>query len=247
MPPKKTESTTPTSDTPKRKRGRPAGQPKTAPQPVLEPHISITGKTTVKYLNNADMLKAVLESKEMGHMSDTLARMLMMLVRRYASKGNFSGYSYNDEMQSFALVSLTRTWASFDPAKSSNCFAYFTQCTHNSFIQYLAVEKKQQLIRDEMMIDGGLMPSYSYQLDHASQHHSDHDPYGDDTIREYSGEAYSRKGGGSGLGSGAQAIDKHFESEVDDSDDEDGAASHVEEGISPRNPLDEFLSNPEDD
>lgn len=175
--------TTPDVEPVKKRRGRPPGSSsKKVVVTEPEPHISASGKRTVKYLNNADMLKAVIESKKQGKMSDTLARMLMMLVKRYASKANFASYTYNDEMQSYALLSLTRTWASFKEDRSSNCFAYYTQCVKNSFIQYLQSEKKNQKMRDELMIESGYLPSYSYQLDYASKHHHQHDDYygGDD-------------------------------------------------------------------
>jgi hypothetical protein len=163
--------------TPAKRRGRPPGTPRTAPQPVIiksQPQMfNAQGKPIVKYLNNADMLKAVLASKEKGRMNEELATMLMMLVKRYGTKGNFVGYTYNDEMQSFALMMLTKTWASFNEKKSPNCFAYYTQCVKNSFIQYLKTEKKNQRLRDALLCDAGFMPSYSYQLDYSRKHHDE--------------------------------------------------------------------------
>lgn len=220
----------------KPRRGRPVGSVKKPPTVVHEPHIAASGKLTVKYLNNADMLKAVLDSKAQGAMSDTLARMLMLLVRRYASKGNFVNYTYNDEMQSFALQSLCKTWASFDPEKSSNCFGYYTQCTKNSFIQYLGIEKKQQRIRDKLMIAEGLLPSFSYQLDHASEHHNDYSGEYDDSVRDIPTGA----GGG---GYSSKSLDKHFDAvdstDVDEEDHTDGTPDDV--GIKPRHELDDFI------
>ena len=81
-------------------------------------------------------------------MSNDLAKMLQLLTSRYAKKGNFANYTYNDDMQSYAMLMLVKTWNSFDPAKSSNPFAFFTQCIKNSFIQYLNYEKRQRDIRD---------------------------------------------------------------------------------------------------
>lgn len=162
--------------TPKR-RGRPPGTPRTAPQAVIvsseTPTLNAQGKPVVRYLNNSDMLKAVVASKAEGRMNPTLATMLSMLVKRYATKGNFVNYTYNDDMQSFALMMLVRTWASFDEKKWTNCFAYYTQCVKNSFIQYLNTEKKNQRLRDALIVDAGFMPSYSYQLDNARKMHDE--------------------------------------------------------------------------
>lgn len=119
----------------------------------------------VNYLNNKDLLADVISCKEKGVMSDKLARKLQILTERYAKKGNYANYTYNDDMQAYAMMMLVKTWSSFDPAKSSNPFAFFTQCIKHSFIQYLNQEKKQRNIRDELLVDIGLSPSYTFQLE----------------------------------------------------------------------------------
>jgi RNA polymerase sigma factor (sigma-70 family) len=130
--------------------------------------ITQAGKTI--YLNNRELLAAVKKSKELGRMSDTLARMLQLLCSKYAKKGNFINYSYNEDMQSYAMMMLVRTWNSFDPEKSNNPFAFFTQCIKNSFIQYLNQEKRQRVIRDELLVDQGMNPSYGYGDEEGSDH-----------------------------------------------------------------------------
>lgn len=117
------------------------------------------------YLNNKDLLLAVLESKSKGQMNNTLATMLQLLCNKYAKKGNFANYSYNDDMQAYAMLMLVKTWNSFDPQKSNNPFAFFTQCIKNSFIQYLNQERRQRDIRDETLLSCGLNPSHSYVYD----------------------------------------------------------------------------------
>lgn len=120
--------------------------------------------TKVLYLNNKELLAAVKKSKRKGEMSNELARMLQMLCTRYAKKGNFINYTYNEDMQAYAMMMLVRTWNSFDPEKSSNPFAFFTQCIKNSFIQYLNQEKRQRNIRDLALVDQGLNPSYGFEM-----------------------------------------------------------------------------------
>lgn len=116
----------------------------------------------VNYLNNRDLLAEAKASKERDQMTDKFARMLQLLCAKYARKGNFVNYSYNEDMQSYAMLMLVRTWKSFDPKKSSNAFAFFTQCIKNSYIQYLNQEKRQRVIRDLLLIDQGLNPSHGY-------------------------------------------------------------------------------------
>jgi DNA-directed RNA polymerase specialized sigma24 family protein len=114
------------------------------------------------YLNNKDLLAEVVKSKAQQQMSDKLALMLTMLCKKYAKRGNFANYSYNDDMQGYAMLMLVKTWNSFDPAKSNNPFAFFTQCIKNSFIQYLNHEKTQRDIKNETLIAAGMNPSYGY-------------------------------------------------------------------------------------
>ena len=114
------------------------------------------------YLSNKMLLEAVIEAKQAGYMTDNLARKLQLLCSKYAKKGNFVNYSYNSDMQSYAMLMLVRTWNSFNPAKSSNPFAFFTQCIKNSFKQYLNQEKRQRVIKDEVLIGLGMDPSYSF-------------------------------------------------------------------------------------
>ena len=122
-------------------------------------------KKKTNYLNNKDLLTEVITSKEQGKMTNKLAHMLQLLTARYGKKGNWANYTYNEDMQAYAILSLVKTWNNFNPAKSENPFAFFTQCIKHSFIQYLKMEKRQRTIRDEILVDKGLTPSFNYQLE----------------------------------------------------------------------------------
>ncbi len=134
-------------------------QEKTAISAILAP------PKKKNYLNNKDMLVQLALSREKGRMTDELAKMFMMLSERYAKKGCYIGYSYNDDMRSHALMSLVTAWPKFNPEKSSNPFAFFTECIKNSFNQILNSEKKQRVTRDVLLIKNGLDPSYSFSSD----------------------------------------------------------------------------------
>ena len=120
----------------------------------------------VNYLNNKDLLKEHGFSKEQDQMTNKLAHMLTMLCARYGRRSNFANYTYNEDMQAYAMMMLVRTWRSFNPEKSNNPFAFFTQCIKNSFIQFLNSEKRHRTIRDELLVNQGLNPSFTYQLEH---------------------------------------------------------------------------------
>lgn len=133
------------------------------------------------YLNNKDLLAEVVLSKSQEKMSDKLAHMLQTLCARYGKKGNFANYTYNDDMQAYAMMMLVRTWNSFKPEKSNNPFAFFTQCIKNSFIQFLNQERRQRDIRDSLLVDNGLNPSLTYQMeDEAKQAKAKEEGYTND-------------------------------------------------------------------
>lgn len=123
--------------------------------------VTINGKTV--YLNNKELLAEIRVSKEAGQMSDKLARMLQLLCSRYARRGNFVNYSYNSDMQAYAMMVLVKVWGNFDLEKGNNPFAFYTQCIKNSFRQYLNEEREQRDVRDQELINQGLNPSYGYQ------------------------------------------------------------------------------------
>lgn len=116
------------------------------------------------FVNNGDLLAETIKSQEEGEMTDKLAAMLVKMCQRYtsSSKGHFINYSYLEDMRSYALVNLVTAWAKFKPKKSSNAFAFYTQCIHNSYLQFLKQEKKQRNIRDELLLDQGLNPSHTF-------------------------------------------------------------------------------------
>lgn len=99
-----------------------------------------------------------------GQITDKLATMYTMLCARYASRSNWRGYTYNDEMQSHALLSLVQSGLQFDESKSSNPFAYFTTITTNAFTRILNTEKRNQNIRDDLLEMNGLTPSFTRQM-----------------------------------------------------------------------------------
>lgn len=117
----------------------------------------------VKYLSNKNMMTQIYISKEQGYMSEELGNMLLLLAKRYSQKPNFCNYSYIDDMISWALVLCCRYWDNFNPEKSQNPFAFFTQIIKNAFIQYLNKESKARELRDALIVDSGMLPSYAYQ------------------------------------------------------------------------------------
>lgn len=102
-------------------------------------------------------------SKDHGTMTPKLAHMFIKLCERYATRSNWRGYTYNDEMRSQALLQLSQIGLQFDESKSQNPFAYYTAAITNSFTRVLNIEKRNQNLRDDILEMNGLTPSYTRQ------------------------------------------------------------------------------------
>lgn len=82
---------------------------------------------------------------------------LMMIATRLASKSNYSGYSFKQEMISDGIENCLMYLHNFNPEKSTNPFAYFTQIINFAFIRRIQKEKKQHYIKiknyNQMFLD----------------------------------------------------------------------------------------------
>ena len=102
-------------------------------------------------------------NRDHGNMTRKLATMFMKLCERYATRSNWRGYTYNEEMRGQALLQLSQIGLQFDESKSQNPFAYYTAAITNSFTRVLNIEKKMQNIRDDILEINGLNPSWTRQ------------------------------------------------------------------------------------
>jgi hypothetical protein len=102
-------------------------------------------------------------SKDHGKMTNKLAYMFIKLCERYATRSNWRGYTYNDEMRSQALLQLSQIGLQFDESKSLNPFAYYTAAITNAFTRVLNIEKRNQNLRDDILELNNLNPSYTRQ------------------------------------------------------------------------------------
>ena len=104
-----------------------------------------------------------------GKLTNKLGMMFLKLVERYSHRSNWRGYTYVDEMRGQALLQLSEVGLKFNEAKSDNPFAYYTAAITNSFTRVLNLEKRNQNIRDDILVDSGHMPSYTRQLAHEEE------------------------------------------------------------------------------
>jgi DNA-directed RNA polymerase specialized sigma subunit len=110
------------------------------------------------YVNNKDLLEALIlyqksvrESEDQGEntprVPDYIGKCIYQIATRLATKPNFSGYSYKEDMISDGIENCLQYIHNFNPEKSQNPFAYFTQIIWYAFLRRIAKEKKQMYIR----------------------------------------------------------------------------------------------------
>jgi len=110
------------------------------------------------YINNKDLYGVMKqyhaqyhEAKATGgplpQIPEFVGLALLMIATRLASKPNYSGYSFKQEMISDGIENCLMYLHNFDPAKSTNPFAYFTQIINYAFWRRIAKEKKQHYIK----------------------------------------------------------------------------------------------------
>ena len=74
-----------------------------------------------------------------------------------------TGNSYRDEMVADSMESCLRYIHNFNPAKSTNAFAYITQIIHNAFIRRIQKEQKQLYVKMRIVDETDFVNSYERQ------------------------------------------------------------------------------------
>lgn len=115
-------------------------------------------KKTNNYISNKlfyeEMVKyraAYEKTKEEGKpnppIPEYVGKCFLLIAQNLSNKPSFIGYSYKEEMISDGIETCVRYAYLFNPAKSNNPFAYFTQAIKMSFIRRINNEKKQQYLK----------------------------------------------------------------------------------------------------
>jgi len=82
---------------------------------------------------------------------------IMLIATRLATRPNFVGYSYKDEMISDGIENCLAYIHNFNPEKSTNPFAYFTQIIYYAFLRRIQKEKKQLYIKHKSFENSMIM------------------------------------------------------------------------------------------
>lgn len=82
---------------------------------------------------------------------------IFKIATRLATKPNFASYTYKDEMISDGIEVCIRYIHNFNPDKSNNPFAYFTQIIYFAFLQRIQKEKKQAYVKAKSFENSAIM------------------------------------------------------------------------------------------
>jgi hypothetical protein len=123
------------------------------------------------YINNADFLAALVEyrklcddaksnGKEDPRIPNYIGECFLKIAEHLSRKPNFISYSFRDEMISDGIENCLMYFRNFDPTKSSNPFAYFTQIIYFAFLRRIMKEKKQLYVKYKATQQYGILDEY---------------------------------------------------------------------------------------
>ena len=128
-------------------------------------------KKPKQYVNNADFMAALTQYKELSKQAEKsklpsppipnyIGECFMKIAEGLSHKPNFINYSYRDEMISDGIENCLMYFNNFDPNKSNNPFAYFTQIIYYAFLRRIQKEKKQTYVKYKATEQMGILDEF---------------------------------------------------------------------------------------
>lgn len=170
--------------------------------------MALTTKKKRNYVNNAEFLAAMIKYKkavreaedsgeELPRIPNYIGVCLYDIANRLAFRPNFINYTYRDDMVADGLENAIICINNFDPEKSSNPFAYFTQVIWFAFIRRIHKEKKQTYVRHKvlenaMLTDTAFERGEQSDFDSSSMKELSND-YMNDFVEKYEATMESKK------------------------------------------------------
>ena len=119
-------------------------------------------KKSEHYVNNKELLQALIVYREkVAHAKENdlpkpritnyLGECFLKIATHLSYKPNFVNYVFRDDMISDGIENCVQYIHNFDPEKSKNPFAYFTQIIHYAFLRRIQKEKKQLDIKTKII------------------------------------------------------------------------------------------------
>ena len=119
-------------------------------------------KKSEHYVNNKELLEALIVYRaKVAHAKENdlskpritnyLGSCFLKIATHLSYKPNFVNYMFRDDMISDGIENCVQYIHNFDPEKSRNPFAYFTQIIHYAFLRRIQKEKKQLDIKNKII------------------------------------------------------------------------------------------------
>ena len=123
------------------------------------------------YINNGDFLTALVDyktackeakinNKTPPAIPNYIGECFMKIAEGLSHKPNFINYTYRDEMMSDGIENCLMYFDNFDPDKSKNPFAYFTQIIYFAFLRRISKEKKQTYVKYKATEQMGILDEF---------------------------------------------------------------------------------------
>ena len=114
------------------------------------------------YVSNKDFLVAMKEYKKKcvaaekakkprPPITDYIGECFLKIANHLSYRPNFINYTYKEDMISDGIENCLQYIHNFNPEKSKNPFAYFTQIIYYAFIRRIQKEKKQTHVKNKLI------------------------------------------------------------------------------------------------
>ena len=124
--------------------------------------MTTTKKKGVHYIDNKEFHAAMIawkelcqEAEEAGEekpqVTNYIGECFLKIANGLSYRPNFINYTYRSEMVSDGIENCLQYIHNFDPEKSKNPFAYFTQIIYYAFLRRIAKEKKQTHVKHQLI------------------------------------------------------------------------------------------------
>ena len=172
------------------------------------------------YINNKTLYAAMIEHRRVleeaknnnippPRASKYIGESIILICNNLAKKPNFSGYTYKSDMISDGIIDCVAAIDNFNPEKTNNPFAYFTQIAWNAFIRRIHKEKKQTYIKHKNFENNFLMNDVFGDSEYSLQLTTNE--YSDDLIRNFENNLSKNK-----KASKVKGIEKFSEGDKDE-------------------------------
>lgn len=114
------------------------------------------------YVDNKVFLQAMIEwkekcaaaekdGKEQPPVTNYIGECFLKIATHLSYRPNFINYTYKEEMISDGIENCLQYASNFNPEKSKNPFAYFTQIIYYAFLRRIQKEKKQTHVKNKVI------------------------------------------------------------------------------------------------